>query len=135
MTLFQCHVPAGVAPCIEISVTYELTLRLSELLTLLHLEFLSAIGLIIIGMNCSFTTFSKIFQSYQNDGRVIMNLAVQTSAVFVLTGSCLQQVLNWQLWSEVSSTFKPRYSATQMLCMSQSADTTYILCAQLVHSV
>ena len=33
-------------------------------------------------MNCDFTSFSTVFQSYQDDGRLIMKECVQWSSVY-----------------------------------------------------
>ena len=45
-------------------------------------------------MTCDFTSFSTVFQSVWEDGRVIMKGCVQWNPIYGWKDFCLQQILN-----------------------------------------
>ena len=46
-------------------------------------------------MNCDFTTFSTVFQSYQDDGRLIMKGYVQRNSVYGLEDFASSEDRTW----------------------------------------
>ena len=63
-------------------------------------------------MTCNFTTFSTVFQSYQNDGMVIMKSFVQWNHIYDWKDFRLERVSNPKLLDQEARLNLPSYHSS-----------------------